>query len=209
MIEIWKDVVGLEKYAKISSLGKVISKERIVRYEKYDKTIKEYIKKGTDNGLGYIQYKFQIDGKIVRKYAHVMVAEAFLGENKNMEVNHIDGNKKNNSLENLEWVSHSDNMKHAIKEGLLPVKEKTYYKKICETCEKFFKSEDKRRKHCSTECARLSDRKVKNRPTKEELEKLIRESSFASVGRKYGISDNSVRKWCELYGLPKKASYYK
>lgn len=50
---------------------------------------------------------------------HRLVASAFLGPcPKNKEVNHKDGNKLNNKLENLEYASHSDNMKHAIRSGL-------------------------------------------------------------------------------------------
>lgn len=53
------------------------------------------------------------------------------------------------------------------------------------------------------QCASLHQRKV-NRPSKEVLKKEIRDYSFLSLGKKYGVSDNSIRKWCEAYGLPKK-----
>ncbi len=45
-------------------------------------------------------------------------------------------------------------------------------------------------------------KKSKNIPSKEELEKLIYKESFAAIGRKYGVTDNSVRKWCKKYNLP-------
>lgn len=45
-------------------------------------------------------------------------------------------------------------------------------------------------------------KKSKNIPPKEELEKLIYKESFTVIGRKYGVTDNSVRKWCKKYNLP-------
>jgi hypothetical protein len=58
-------------------------------------------------------------------------------------------------------------------------------------------------KYCSTNCSSLGHRKIKNRPSKEELEELIKEHSFLSLGKKFGVSDNSVRKWAKLYNLIK------
>ena len=41
-----------------------------------------------------------------------------------------------------------------------------------------------------------------NRPSKEELEILIKTKSFSEIGRNYNVSDNSIRKWCKMYNLP-------
>lgn len=49
--------------------------------------------------------------------------------------------------------------------------------------------------------ASYKQRKVKNRPSKEELEKLTHNESFIEIGRRYGVSDNTIRKWCKQYGL--------
>lgn len=54
---------------------------------------------------------------------------------------------------------------------------------------------------CDT-CNHISNRKVDNRPDKNELKKLIRTKSFTSIGKKFGVSDNSIRKWCKGYNLP-------
>lgn len=51
--------------------------------------------------------------------------------------------------------------------------------------------------------------RVTARPTREELKALIRNSSFVSIGQKYGVSDNAVRKWCKQYNLPYKSSEIK
>ena len=68
---------------------------------------------------GYIQYSLCINGKQFRTGAHRLVALAFIPNSENKEtVNHKDGNKHNNYYKNLEWMSRSEQMKHAYKLGL-------------------------------------------------------------------------------------------
>lgn len=54
--------------------------------------------------------------------------------------------------------------------------------------------------YCSNDC-RSFDRRIKERPTKEQLKKDIDSNSFVSIGIKYGVSDNTIRKWAKRYGL--------
>ncbi len=67
---------------------------------------------------GYATYRISVNG--VRKHlrAHRLMANAWLGNQNGLVVNHIDGNKMNNSLENLEWCTIAENNKHAIQTGL-------------------------------------------------------------------------------------------
>lgn len=58
---------------------------------------------------------------------------------------------------------------------------------------------DYERKYCSDDCRELVSRKVA-RPTKSELEKMLVNSSYCEIGRKFGVSDNAVRKWAKKYG---------
>lgn len=58
-------------------------------------------------------------------------------------------------------------------------------------------------------CSLLASRKVKNRPSREELKDLIRSTPFTALGAQYGVSDNAVRKWCKACGLPSKANEIK
>lgn len=51
-------------------------------------------------------------------------------------------------------------------------------------------------------CFNFSNRKVENRPTREELKNMIRTISFTATGRKYGVTDNTIRKWCKAEQLP-------
>ena len=69
-----------------------------------------------DNGIGYIQVKLRRNGKRFNRYIHRLVWKTFKGPIPECyEINHIDHNKSNNSLKNLELVTHSDNLKKAVK----------------------------------------------------------------------------------------------
>lgn len=71
--------------------------------------------------VGYFVVSPVTDGKNRRHYVHRMVAECFLGAGPpGAEVNHIDGVKTNNNVENLEYVTHAENMAHAGVTGILP-----------------------------------------------------------------------------------------
>ena len=56
-------------------------------------------------------------------------------------------------------------------------------------------------KYCCLKCVKEDKRKVKNRPSKTKLMKMIEETSYSAVGREYGVSDNAVRKWAKSYHL--------
>jgi hypothetical protein len=79
---------------------------------------------------------------------------------------------------------------------------KTVAKRACGHCKIFFKPKSNRQvgKYCSAECRVVARRKV-SRPNKEELEKLIKENSFVSIGKMFDVSDNAVRKWCKAYQI--------
>lgn len=62
--------------------------------------------------------------------------------------------------------------------------------------------------HRCVECLGKSVRRA-DRPTKDELKEMIRKESFLSLGKKFGVSDNAIRKWCIDYGLPSKKSEIK
>lgn len=68
---------------------------------------------------GYIRPKISVDGKGRSIYAHRMVMSAFKGPS-NLDVNHINGIKTDNRLENLEYCTHTENIRHAYMIGLVP-----------------------------------------------------------------------------------------
>jgi hypothetical protein len=81
-------------------------------------------------------------------------------------------------------------------------KEKTFLTKVCQNCKKEFQLSEQNkksifRKYCSIECSGFVSRKTK-RPSKEQILKDLETMSFCSVGRKYGVSDNAIRKWIKV-----------
>ncbi|MHA2279799.1 MAG: HNH endonuclease signature motif containing protein [Promethearchaeota archaeon] len=67
----------------------------------------------------------------------------------------------------------------------------------CDVCGKYSGGQT----FCSQDCSKLGQRKVKNRPFKSQLKKLLGTMSYCALGRKFGVSDNAVRKWAKGYGL--------
>ena len=87
--------------------------------------IKEYISTGSLIKVGYRIVTLSKKGTHHKKYIHRLVAEAFISNPYNKKyVNHIDGNKQNNRIDNLEWCTASENNLHAFKTGLKKVTEK-------------------------------------------------------------------------------------
>jgi len=100
-IEIWKDVVDFENEYEVSNLGNVRRKVQNLKL--------------AISPNGYKTLSLSKNGKIITKLVHRLVAEAFIENIEDKEiVNHKDCNKINNTLENLEWVTHEENMQHAV-----------------------------------------------------------------------------------------------
>ena len=82
---------------------------------------------------GYERVTLSQNGKLKRFRVHRLVADAFIPNPFNLPfVNHIDGNKRNNKIDNLEWVSCKDNTIHAFDNGLRPSSENHYSAKLTE-----------------------------------------------------------------------------
>ena len=94
MSEEWRDVEGTGY--KVSSLGRLIGRKGKILHP-------------TRLPNGY--YSISIDGAMT--YVHRLVAEAFCGKSDGKQVDHIDGNKANNTAENLRWVTGRENVAHS------------------------------------------------------------------------------------------------
>lgn len=122
MHEIWADIEGYDGIYKVSTLGRVLSCERIVRNGSSFRKVVEKIKSPTISRGGYLSVTLFNAGRRGAKtfYVHRLVAETFLPKEVGRGyVNHKNGVKTDASLENLEWVSFSENMVHAYENGLV------------------------------------------------------------------------------------------
>lgn len=111
------------QYLEVFEDGSVFRKERTwvtgiggIRYHPRQRA-KTYITR-----KGYLRTKVWIEGRQLHLYIHRLIATAFLpkpeGWTEDWDVNHINGNKQNNDVSNLEWVTHSENIRHADRTGL-------------------------------------------------------------------------------------------
>lgn len=180
-----------------------ISKEKIKRTEKNtfiknstasQKVLRELYKKNN-----YTEYKCSICGQ-----------EPFWnGKELTLTLDHINGINTDDRLENLRWVCPNCDRqldtfcsKNNRKERINKAK-KTY----CIDCGKEISHNSQR----CMKCEKLRIRKVKNRPSAEELQNILLQNkgNFSKVGKIFGVSDNTIRKWCKSYNLPYHSGDYK
>jgi hypothetical protein len=110
-------IKGYEGYYSVTREGDVISEKRIITYKSgKKKTINKRVLKPSNNGDGYLSVFLSKNGVTKRFYVHRIVAEMFIqNQDKKKCVNHKDGNKSNNCVDNLEWVSYSENELHSYR----------------------------------------------------------------------------------------------
>ena len=120
MEEIWKDVIGYEGLYQVSNYGNIKGLERVCGHYKGGlRTYKERMLSRTLHKDGYLKVGLTKDSQLRQFSIHRLVCEAFLENKENKpHVNHINGIKTDNRLENLEWVTCSENLSHAFRIGL-------------------------------------------------------------------------------------------
>lgn len=120
----WKEFGEMLEY-RVSSCGKF--QTRLVSGRNSGpsklgawKDKKTTFKRSDYTGAGYLVVGLKINGKHGSRYVHRIVAEHFCEKNPGAnEVDHLDGDRKNNHYTNLKWVNHSENMKNAVDRGAL------------------------------------------------------------------------------------------
>lgn len=116
MKEEWRDIKGYEGWYQVSNLGNVMSLPRKVRFGKHDHfqyTKQRILKPKRGGNTDYWYIGLSKNNEVKYHSIHRLVAQAFIDNPENKaEVNHKDGDKKNNLISNLEWTTRSENLKH-------------------------------------------------------------------------------------------------
>lgn len=114
MMDEWKDIEGYEGYYQVNKQGQVKSLQRtVIRSNGRSITFPEKILKGTVSEKGYVKVSLSKDNSHTKQTLHRIVMNAFVPNPDPSiynHINHIDENKQNNNLTNLEWSKQADNV---------------------------------------------------------------------------------------------------
>ena len=167
MSEVWKDIPNFEGSYQVSSMGRVRSVDRMVTYKdgRIQKHKGRVRKPHVHKNTGYEQAGLYNDNGVTNKSVHRLVLETFKPcvNMNDLQVNHLDGNKLNNHLTNLEWVTGLDNISHAYDIGLVVNKGE-----------------------------RGHNAKLSNADVLEILQKLDTGESQGDIGLDYGVSRSCI-----------------
>ena len=158
MQEKWADIKGFEGLYQVSNLGNVKSVERYIPAKNNSFAFhKERNMKLQTNHKGYFCVILHKNSISYTRLVHRLVADAFIPNANNLpQVNHKDTNKKNNNIENLEWISNIDNMRHAFSNGC-------------------FVTTEKQREHARNNLKKMAERR------KKSVEMYTKEGVFVKV----------------------------
>lgn len=106
--EEWRDIAGYEGLYKVSNLG------RVMRVKGSPGARSDRVLKTGRDRYGYPRVNLYCGGKAAFRYVHRLVAVAFLTGEVKREVDHIDGNKTNNNVENLRWATSAENVNNPV-----------------------------------------------------------------------------------------------
>lgn len=139
----------------------------------------------------------------------------WLGKPTPLDLHHIDGNNKNNKIDNLQVLcpnchSLTNNFRGKAKRKITvkapkvrPLKKKTVRMFVCPVCEQTFNEEASCRSiYCSQVCAHAAQRKA-SWPSSEELHELVWSMATSKVAKRFGVSDKAVEKWCRNMEIEK------
>lgn len=141
------------------------------------------------------------EGLLEEKCSKCGLGNEWQGKFISLQLDHKDGDRCNNQIDNLRILcpnchSQTDTFcgKAKKKIKVRRTRNRTIRTNKCIFCDLEYEIKKKNQKYCSYECHKKSIRRVE-RPSKEQLKKEISESNYVQVGKKYGVSDNAIRKW--------------
>lgn len=164
----WKEIKGYEGYYEVSTTGKIRSVNRIIKkgdvfISRKSQEMKTFLTRG------YERVSLNKEGRRKKFLVHRLVAETFIPNPDNKEeVNHKDADKSNNSIDNLEWVTKLENMRHAENNKLI-----------------------KRNKGSQHYNSKLTEDVVR-----EMRIKFKNGSTPYQMAKEYGVNDKTIRQAC-------------
>lgn len=221
MEEIWKDIQGYEGLYQVSNLGRVKRNYRENIDSKGRKRIfnESIIKPNIDKG-GYFYVNLYKNGKKEIQKNHRLVCNTFIANPENKpQVNHIDGNKENNNVNNLEWVTIQENIQHAYKNNLIKslkiekdVLHDLYFNKkytLKEIGKMYGYSGDAVKRLFQKFGFNVARNNARISITKEWLiEELKKGKTQKTIAQKYNISSSYLSRLCKKYELYKNKKPY-
>lgn len=196
------------KKHKVARGGKLLVVEDQTIYRIKGKLLYRCAVSRTGRGYRYDQVTYQEGGKQKHETVHRLMAEAFIPNPENKpQVNHIDGDPSNNSIDNLEWVTAKENIQHAYETGLIRTLDNTPYK--CIKCEKPTMNDNEVCRSCKNEMSALKNRlksklKQRNRfknidakQLKPRYRKIVRSrfrgDTLKEIGDRWGVTREYIR----------------
>lgn len=211
-LEEWRDITGYEGYYQVSSKGNVRSLDRVIKVSNgMNRHIKGRTLITTKDRNGYVNVGLNRDNKAIGKLVHRFVANAFIPNKYSLpQVNHIDHNRDNNDVSNLEWCTAKENsIDMAIfNMGSYVDSHNTLGTHRCIDCGKLITYKALRCKSCATKLIAKekgsSLYKNKKPLTKEEINSSLTRTNgnFTESSKDFNMTDNALRKWCRKYDLP-------
>lgn len=183
--------------------------------ELHEKLIKNFVKIPTEKILvkdseytstHRLKHRLFKEGLLEQRCINCGLGTEWNGKFISLQLDHKDGDRCNNQIDNLRILcpnchSQTDSFcgkkkkKQRIK--IEHKNRKTICVKKCVFCNLDYEAKDKKQKYCSYNCHKKSLRKI-DRPSKEQLINELSQSNYVQVGKKYGVSDNAIRKWLKL-----------
>lgn len=183
------------------------SKFKLLSQNREKRTFENSFCKNSTASQNYIKKHFREFYTEEYKCAICGLPAEWNGKPLTLTLDHINGDHNDNRLENLRWVCPNcdrqldtfagKNTRNYVDEFKTSLK-REYNQFHCIDCGKSVSYGALR----CIECNSIKNRKIEERPSRETLKDLIRTQAFTVIGDQYGVSDNTVRKWCKLYNLP-------